>query len=195
MKTTLGNTAPLPVPVALIGADVDGKPNYCTVCCVSVMEHLHYLCVGSQRSQHTNKGIRENKTFSVNIPSVDYVVETDHCGLVSGHDVDKSDIFRSFYGKLKTAPMIEEFPVCMECRVTRILDDVFEDHELIVGELVETYCEESCLTEGKVDMSKAKFLLYAHELWNGRSYWTTGDFVARAWDVGKQLEGKRARRP
>ena len=192
MKTEMGVLNCLfPAPMALIGANVDGKPNYCNICCVGVMEHMLNVYVSSQRRRYTNKGIRENKTFSVNVPSVEYVKETDYCGMVSGNDTDKSTLFTSFYGKLKTAPMIEQFPVCMECRVTRIIDDIFEDHELIVGELVETHCEESCLTDGRIDMAKVKPLHYAHEIYNGRSYWTIGNFLAKAWDAGKELLDKQ----
>jgi flavin reductase (DIM6/NTAB) family NADH-FMN oxidoreductase RutF len=44
----------------------------------------------------TATGIRENQTFSVNIPSVDIVKETDYCGLVSGKNQDKSQVFECF---------------------------------------------------------------------------------------------------
>ncbi len=191
MKTALGAVYSMfPAPVMLLGANVNGKPNYCTICCVGPMEHMRYICVGSQPNQYTTEGIRQNSTFSVNIPSIADVGKTDCCGIVSGHDKDKSILFESFYGKLKTAPMITQFPVCMECKVARIIDDVFDDHDLIIGELIETYCEENCLTEGKVDMSKVKPLHYAHEIWNGRSYWTIGDSLAKAWDAGKGLADK-----
>ena len=93
------------MPTLLVGANVKGKANYMTAawstgaCMAPPM-----VCVAINKTRYTAKGIEENKTFSLNIPSAKHVVETDHCGLVSGAHEDKSKVFKSFYGKLKTAP-------------------------------------------------------------------------------------------
>ncbi len=50
------------------------------------MEKIHY----------TNKGIRENQVFSINIPSADLVEKVDYCGLVSGKNIDKSQVLSVF---------------------------------------------------------------------------------------------------
>ena len=99
------------MPTLLVGANVKGKANYMTaawstVACMSPP----MVCVAINKARYTAKGIEENRTFSLNIPSVKQVVETDHCGLVSGAQEDKSAVFRSFYGKLKTAPMAATRP-------------------------------------------------------------------------------------
>ena len=125
-----------------------------------------------------------NKTFSVNIPSEKMVVETDYTGLVSGKNTDKSEIFDTFYGITETAPMIQKCPVIMECRLYRILD--FSTHDVFVGEIVETFADESVLTENRIDISKVKPLLYA----DPRNYWSLGNPVATAWSIGKQLKDK-----
>ncbi|MFC1921177.1 hypothetical protein ACFLYQ_05585, partial [Chloroflexota bacterium] len=59
------------------------------------------------------KGIKQNMTFSVNVPSADLVKETDYCGIESGSKADKVAVckFDVFYGKLETAPMVEQCPV------------------------------------------------------------------------------------
>ena len=97
--------------------------------------------------RHTLKGIRENMTFSVNIPSVDLVKETDYCGLVSGAKTDKvKDCnLTVFYGVLKSAPLIEQCPVNMECDVLHMLN--VGSHSLIVGKIVETHVSEDCLND------------------------------------------------
>ena len=66
---------------------------------------------------YTTKGIVENGTYSVNVPSTRLLSLADYCGLVSGHRVDKSRLFETFYGELGTAPMAAECPVNLECRV------------------------------------------------------------------------------
>ncbi len=135
------------------------------------------------KGKYTNAGIKENGTFSVNIPSVGMVKETDYCGLVSGKRVDKAELFENFYGKLGTAPMIRECPINMECRLIQTVD--FPRHDIFVGEIVETYCDEQCLTDGVVDLSKVRPILFAM---NDRGYWKLGERFAQAWSIGKELK-------
>ena len=93
------------------------------------------------------------ETFSLNVPSAMQVVETDHCGLVSGALEDKSAVFTSFYGKLKTAPLAEECPVNIECRLFKSLD--CGSHQLYIGEVVEIHADKSCVTDGRPDNGKS----------------------------------------
>lgn len=83
------------MPTTLVGANVKGKPNYITIAHVGIMD-LSSISLGMAKIHYTNVGIKENKTFSVNIPSVGMVKKTDYCGLVSGKRVDKSRLFENF---------------------------------------------------------------------------------------------------
>jgi flavin reductase (DIM6/NTAB) family NADH-FMN oxidoreductase RutF len=118
----------------------------------------------------------------VNIPSERLAKETDYCGLVSGKNKDKTTFFKTFYGPLKTAPMIEECALNMECQLVKTVD--FPSHDVFIGQIIETYCDENVLTEGAVDLGKLKPLLFAM---NDRSYWGIGNKVAKAWNIGKQF--------
>jgi flavin reductase (DIM6/NTAB) family NADH-FMN oxidoreductase RutF len=112
-----------PFPVVLVGANVKGKPNFLPIgWFVGAGFKPPRVAVVSSRVHYTNKGIKENKTFSVCIPSEDMVEVTDYCGCVSGSKVDKSTFFEVFYGKLKTAPMIMECPVNLECKLEKVID-------------------------------------------------------------------------
>ena len=182
MKTKLGAKNCLyPMPTTLVGATVMGKPTFITIAHVGIMD-LGSVSLGMNKIHYTNAGIKENGTFSVNIPSIEMVKETDYCGLVSGKNVDKGELFEVFYGELKTAPMIAECPINMECRLIQTVD--FPRHDIFVGEIVETYCDESCLTDGVVDFSKVEPILF---VMNDKSYWKLGERLARAWHVGKGL--------
>ena len=137
-RITLG---PMPymsvMPTVLVGANVKGKPNYMTAAWATVACMAPpMVCVALNKTRYTVKGIEENKTFSLNVPSLKQVVETDHCGLVSGNaggQVSRSS--RSTYGKLKTAPLAEECPVNIECRLFKSVD--CGSHLLYIGEVVE----------------------------------------------------------
>ncbi|MGD0999417.1 MAG: flavin reductase family protein [Candidatus Brocadiia bacterium] len=185
MKTKLGALNCLyPLPTVLAGANVGGKPNFITMAHVGIMD-LGSVSMGMSKGHHTNAGIKANKTFSINIPSVALVKETDYCGLVSGRDADKAKLFDVFYGALRTAPMIRQCPICMECRLIQIVD--FPKHDVFVGEVVETWADEAVLTAGKVDLAKVQPFLF--DMPSG-GYWKLGERFAGAWQAGKELKEK-----
>jgi len=149
------------------------------------------LSLAIRHSRHTLKGIRQNLTFSVNVPASDMVRETDYCGLESGARVDKVEVcrFKVFYGKLESAPLIEQCPLNLECRLVHILN--LGTHALVVGRIEETHVLESCLTDGKPDVTKMKPFLYATT--PAGHYRAFGEVIAQAFSVGKELKrGKQA---
>lgn len=177
-----------PMPCSLVGAKVGGKPNYLTIAWFSMVNpDPPYLAVAMSKSHYTNGGVRENKTFSVNIPSAEMAEAADYCGLVSGRKVDKSGVFETFYGKLETAPMIRECPLNFECQLVQTVD--LPGEELFIGEIVASYCEESLLTDGSPDMKKINpFVL----LMPDRQYVALGREVGPAWRMGKKLKDPAA---
>ena len=112
-KINLGSTIPAyPMPVSLVGVYVDGKPNFLAVAWFTMASYKPpRIAIALGKGHYTNPGIRENKTFSVCLPSEDMVEMTDYCGIVSGKKTDKSNIFDLFYGELKTAPLIRDCPL------------------------------------------------------------------------------------
>jgi flavin reductase (DIM6/NTAB) family NADH-FMN oxidoreductase RutF len=183
MKVTLeAKNCLYPMPTTLVGANVNGRPNYAAIAHVGIMD-FGSLSLSVNKRHYTNAGIKENGTFSVNLPSVGMVEKTDYFGLVSGREVDKAALVESFYGKLETAPMIAECPVNMECRLIQTVD--FPRHEVFIGEIVETYCDEAYLTDGVLDFAKVQPILF---VMNDRSYWRLGERLAKAWSIGKKLK-------
>jgi flavin reductase (DIM6/NTAB) family NADH-FMN oxidoreductase RutF len=180
-KITLGAMPYMSVmPTVLVGANVKGKPNYMTAAWATVACMAPpMVCVALNKVRHTVKGIEENKTFSLNIPSAAQVVETDHCGLVSGNQADKSKVFTSFAGKLKTAPLAKECPVNIECRLFKSVD--CGSHALYIGEVVEIHADSACLTDGKPDITKIHPIVYAQA-----AYFGVGKEVEKAFSAGKK---------
>ena len=132
-----------PTPTVLVGAMVDGKPNYITIAHIGIVSHAR------------------------------------------PYQTDKSDLFEIFYGELQNAPMIKECPLNMECRLYDTYDT--PTHDLFIGEIVETYADESVLTEGKVDLAKLKPLLFDM---SSVKYWSVGEAIAGCWNIGKKLKRK-----
>jgi flavin reductase (DIM6/NTAB) family NADH-FMN oxidoreductase RutF len=182
MKIELGAKNCLyPLPTTLVGALVNGNPNYIAIAHVGIMDP-ESVSLGMNKLHFTNSGIKANKTFSINIPSTKLVKETDYCGLVSGKNKNKADMFKTFYGKLKTAPMIEQCSINMECELIKTVD--FPNHDVFMGKIVNTYCDQTVLSEGIVDLEKVQPILFAM---NDRSYYGIGKKIAKAWDIGKEL--------
>jgi flavin reductase (DIM6/NTAB) family NADH-FMN oxidoreductase RutF len=181
-KTKMHSKIPAyPMPVALVGAQVKDKPNFLTVAWFSMVNFKPpHIMVVLNKGHYTNQGIFENKTFSVNIPSEDMISMTDYCSTVSGRDADKSTLFKTFYGVLKNAPLIEECPVASECRLTSTTE--LPTHDIFIGEIVETYVNTESLSNGIPDLSKVKPIVYTLY---GNQYRAIGRTIGEAMHIGK----------
>lgn len=176
-----------PMPVLLIGANVDDKPNFMAAAwCGIANGEPPMISVAIQHHRYTHRGIKQNLTFSVNVPSSDLVKEVDYCGIASGSKANKVKAcnFIVFYGRLNNAPLIEQCPVNLECRVVHILN--LGSHSLFVGRIEETYVSESCLTDGKPDVNKIKPFIYTTD--PAIHYQAFGEVIAKAFSIGKELK-------
>jgi flavin reductase (DIM6/NTAB) family NADH-FMN oxidoreductase RutF len=190
MKKTLleskGGFTPILVgfPTIMAGTVVNDQPDFVTIAWTGVAASAPpTISIALQHHRHSLKGIRQNMTFSVNIPSTDIMTETDYCGITSGATVDKvKDCrFKVFYGKIPTAPLIEECPVNHACEVVQILN--LGSHELIVGRIVETYVNDDCLEGGYVDQAKVKPFFFT-----GRGYYALGEKVGEPFKSGREIK-------
>jgi flavin reductase (DIM6/NTAB) family NADH-FMN oxidoreductase RutF len=170
-----------PMPIVLVGANKDGKANFMTAAFAGIVNiNPPTISLGLGKLHYTCAGIDENGVFSVNLPSASMMKATDYCGLVSGHKVDKTGIFKVFYGKLEKAPMIEECPLTMECRLLQKLE--LGADSLFLGEIVATYCDDQYMDGKMPDLAKLDPLIFSM---GDSSYWSIGKKLGTAWSVGK----------
>jgi flavin reductase (DIM6/NTAB) family NADH-FMN oxidoreductase RutF len=115
-------------------------------------------------------------------------METDYCGVVSGSRTDKivDCGFKVFYGDLTGAPMIEQYPVNLECKAIHLLN--LGSHYLAIGEIMETHISEDCLTDGEPDVEKIKPISYIEG--QPGDYYCLGDNVGKAFRIGNNLKKK-----
>ena len=74
----------------------------------------------------------------------------------------------------------------MECRLIQTVE--LPTHEVFIGEIVATYCDEQYLTKGRnVDLAKLDPILFGM---SGARYYRLGEEFARAWQVGRELVTK-----
>ena len=170
-----------PTPAVLVGTTVAEKANFMTAAwCGIAASAPPAITVGIRSARFTCEGINATGTFSINVPSAGLAKKVDYCGLYSGHKRDKSNIFTVVYGSLKTAPLIEECPVNLECRLIQSVD--LKSHVLFIGEIVETYVKADCMTDGKPDVVKIDPLVYAP---GTGQYLRLGGIVGPAHRMGK----------
>ncbi len=182
----IDNNVFIPMPVTLIGCLIKGKVNFMTAGWVSrVNANPPWIGVGINRSHATPEGIIENNSFSVCFPNRAEIVKTDYCGIVSGKKVDKSSLFTLFFGDLKTAPMIDEASLNLECSLVQTIEG--PSNYFFVGEIKGAYASQKCLENGRVNPLKADYLLLTMP---DNSYWSLGESVGQAWGIGKQLRTK-----
>lgn len=186
-KVKLGTNVFIPMPVVLVGTEVEDKVNFMTVSWVTrVNADPPLVGVGIHKSHATPEAIMANKAFSVCLPSRHLVEKADFCGMVSEMNADKSDVFTIFHGELKGAPMIADCPVCLECRLTKTVE--LPSNYFFVGEIADVYTEERFLTQGQLDPRKCDFFFLTMP---DNEYWSMGTSLGRAWKIGARFRKTR----
>lgn len=173
MKKTYKGNVLSPLPVALVGTLIEGRPNYCVIGYTSPFNFGKHIFFSLYKKRYTRLGIQENRTFSVNVPSEDLMEQVNICGSRSGRETDKSRLFDTFYGEVRTAPMIEQCPLNMECRVVDILD--YDPNEGIIGEVIGSYADSELIENGRIAMEKAH--LFCWTIGGDFSYYALGERI------------------
>ncbi|MFB3896045.1 MAG: flavin reductase family protein [bacterium] len=177
----------LPMPVVLVGTIVNKKPNFMAVGWITRANYQPPLiAISIGNSHYTHQGIKETKTFSVCFPNAAMVVETDYCGVTSGKNTDKSELFQVFYGTTKTAPMIKQCPLNLECKVVDELD--YAADTLFIGEIISAFAEEKYLDAKKnPDFQKMDLMTFTVP---DNTYRRFGEKLGDAWKIGNTLKKK-----
>jgi flavin reductase (DIM6/NTAB) family NADH-FMN oxidoreductase RutF len=189
MKKSLGSkTIVYPTPVFIVGTyDKTGRANVMAaawggICCSKPV----CISVALRKATYTYGNIIEQKVFTVNIASQDYVKQVDYFGIASGRNTNKFEDtgLTPVKGDLVNAPYIEEFPLILECKLVHSHE--LGLHTLFVGEVLDVKVEEECLREdGTPDVKKINPIAYAPGI---REYYATGEFLGKAFSVGKEIK-------
>ncbi|MDR2179173.1 MAG: flavin reductase family protein [Synergistaceae bacterium] len=186
MKKNIGAALGIyPTPVVVVGTyDKNGKPNISTlawtgICCSEPPS----VQVSIRKSRYTHEAILERKVFSVNVPSTQYLVETDYVGIVSGRDVDKFQVTKltPVRGESLDVPLVGEFPISMECRLTHTVE--LGSHDLFVGQIISCWIAEEALRNGKTDPKAIDPLTFVPS----GGYFGLSDLLANSFNAGKKL--------
>ena len=185
-KQSIGDNFTYPMPVVIVGAVINGSPNFMTAAWFTTLNSAPPLIgISLGKDRYTTQGVLETGEFSINLPGVRQVALADYCGLVCGRDENKAAQIDVFFGALESAPMVGQCPLTMECRVTQTVE--LPDHYFFVAEIAGVYCEEAVLTGGKVDLEKLQPFVLSMP---SNAYKALGEHVGDAWEIGKALRAK-----
>ena len=190
MKKDLGVVpAVFPMPVLMVAAyDKNQKVNVMNAAWGQICD-MDKIILFLAENRKTLANMKESKAFTVSIADEAHMDVADFFGIASGNRVD--DKFeRTGYHAVKSdkvnAPVIEEFPVTIECELAEIVntENVFG----IVGKIVNVKANEEVLSDnGKIDPAKLHALIF-DQFQNG--YYAVGKKVGQAWNAGKDLMKK-----
>lgn len=158
-----GSTKMAPVPAVLIGTGGNGfKNNLITVAWTGVLNsEPPMLSISVRSGRYSYEALEKTGEFTVNIPSVEQAELLDWCGVVSGKEHDKfaEGGVTAVAGSKVAAPIVEECPVALECKVTQKIS--LGTHDMFLAEILAVQVSEEFLTaEGKFDLSKKNLLAY-----------------------------------
>jgi len=171
------------MPVSLVGCLIKGRANFMAAGWVTrVNASPPWIGIGINRAHATPEGILENKSFSVCFPGKADIAKADYCGSVSGRKVDKSSLFTIFFGDLKTAPMIDEASLNLECSLEQTIYG--PSNYFFIGEIKSAYASRNCLENGRINPLAAGYPILTMP---DNSYWSLGERIGQAWSIGRQL--------
>lgn len=180
-KENIGSLVALyPKPLTVVGAEVNGKVNWLVVGHTGIIGHNRIILSMSDK-HYTNKGIHQTGRLSINLVSREMLPKADYAGSVSGADTDKSTLFAYHIGE-NGAPMIDESPLSMECKVVdKFKTDGFDN---FICEVAATYVAKDMLNEnGRPDYTRLKPVLFEFPTY---SYLATGEVIGRCLALDKE---------
>lgn len=154
-----------PLPAALVTcADQNGNDNLLTVAWTgTVCSDPAMVSISVRKERYSHQMIRETGEFVINLTTAELVRAVDFCGVRSGRDVDKwaeMKLHKLPAEKVK-APMLEESPVNIECKVTQILE--LGSHDMFLAEVVAVHVDDRYMDEkGRFHLNDTDLLAYSH---------------------------------
>ena len=138
----------------------------------------------------TTKNILERKAFTVSLADKAHMDAADYYGMASGNDTPDK-FARTGYTAVKSgyvdAPVIEEFPIAMECLLADIIDR--DNIYAAVGKIVNVRADEAVLgDDGKVAPEKLNALIFDTF---GGGYYSVGEKAGQAWNEGAVFMDKQ----
>lgn len=173
-----------PQPVFIIGSyDENGVPDAMNAAWGGISE-ANQISMCLSAGHKTVKNILARGAFTVSMATADTVVPCDYVGIESGNSVanklEKAG-FHTVKSEFVDAPVIQELPMAVECRLVSYDPETCR----MVGEIVNVCAEESVLTDGRIDPMKLRPITFDGM---NSAYYVLGEKVGNAFADGAKLK-------
>ncbi len=164
-----------PLPAVMVSvADAQGKPNIITLAWVgTVCTNPPMVSISVRPERYSHSILKETGEFVINLTTKDLTFATDYCGVKSGREVDKFKVMNltPIPAQHVKAPLIEESPVNIECKVCQVLE--LGSHDMFLAEVVAVHVDEKYMDEaGKFHLERSEPIVYSHG-----DYLATGELL------------------
>ena len=154
-----------PLPVVMVSmTDRDGRNNIITIAWAgTVCTNPPMISISVRPERYSFPILRDVGEFVVNLTTRQLAYATDYCGVKSGRDVDK---FKEMGltpvpGDRVSAPLIEESPVNLECKVCQIMP--LGSHYMFLAEVKAVHADREYMDgKNKFHLEKADPIVYSH---------------------------------
>ena len=175
-----------PMPVLMVATyNEDGSVNVMNAAW-GTMQERGRVALKLTETHKTVQNIKKRKAFTLSIADAKHVVEADYFGVESGNQVPnkfaKSGLTAS-KAECVDAPVINEFPLCLECEFIEYQDDEYGVG--VIGKVVNLTADESVMVDGKPDMTLVDAIAfdpYTH------GYYRVSERVGEAFKDGLKLK-------
>ncbi len=155
-----------PVPAVMVSCgDKNGNKNIITIAWAgTICSDPAMVSISVRPERYSYDMIRNSGEFVINLTTKDLTYATDWCGVKSGRDLDKFKEMKLTAGKAQTltyAPIIEESPVNIECKVRDVRE--LGSHHMFIAEVTGVQVSEKHMNEtGKFELNQTGLVAYSH---------------------------------
>ena len=176
---------PAPVVMVSCGSTLD-EYNIITVAWVGTVNSDPPMCSISVRPErHSYEIIKKEGAFVINLVNKQLAPYADWCGVRSGRKYNKfvETGLTPVRATQVNAPMIEESPVNLECKVTQVIP--LGSHDMFLAEIVAVHVNEKLFSPktDALDLKRADLVAYSHG-----HYYTLGEIIGK---FGFSVEKKK----
>ncbi|MCI8931885.1 MAG: flavin oxidoreductase [Lachnospiraceae bacterium] len=175
-----------PMPVLMVATyNEDGSVNVMNAAWGTMQERGN-VALNLTETHKTVKNIKARKAFTVSIADAAHVVEADYFGVESGNRVGNkfgNSGLTASKSELVDAPVINEFPLCLECEFIEYQDGEYGCG--VIGKVVNVTADEKVIVDGKIDINLVNAIAfdpYTH------GYYKVSGRVGEAFKDGLQLK-------
>ena len=182
---------PLPAVLVSVG-ETEQEYNLFTVAWTGTVCTNPPMCYISVRPErHSYEILKRTGEFVINLTTARLARATDWCGVRSGRDYDKfSEMGLTPVAAAQVkAPVVEQSPVSIECRVRQIIP--LGSHDMFIADVVNVLVDEEYIDKesGKLDLQRAELITYSHG-----EYFRLGDVIDHfGWSVRKRDKKSKSR--